>query len=216
MKYSSLICSIFLVLPASATITLQYTDFSNALTGISDSAGTSPVNGLTWGIIIDTDGDGLPTEGGEPALIGSLGLNLKNGADLGSNDLFIFGGATIFWPLGPESGNGSITTANDMDPYAFSAEGVSANDPFYLIWFNTGIVADSVLAPGTNYGLIEKGEFLLPGDGTPTTSYASLFAGEDPIRAAEFQLVPEPSTMFLCIVSGASLLRRRRASSICV
>lgn len=208
MRFPPILLVLLLALPARGTITLQFSDFANALTGLSDTSGGTGVNGLTWGILIDTEGDGIPQDGGFPALVGSLGLNLVDGVDLGNNDLFFFGGTTTTVG-GLDGGAGGVTTANDLDPY--SAAGVTTNDPFYVMWFgNTGIVENSELAPGTPYGIIDDTPLTLPADGTGTTSFASTFAGADAVRTADLTLVPEPSSLVLLLLAGFPILRRRR------
>lgn len=196
-----------LVPSAQASISLTFSEIgTSSLTGISDSTGAAPVDGLTWGIIIDTEGDGLPD------LSGALGLNLADGIDLGTSDLVFLGGTTTSMPpFANETGSGAITTSTGMEVYQDSATtGVDANDPFALIWFDQGISGGDELAPGTHYGLIENGAFLLPADGGDV-SFASLFAGgASNLYPANLTLVPEPSLGLFALASLVPLLRRRR------
>lgn len=179
---------------------------------VTDSTGTGSgsdvgTNNLTWGILIDTENYGIPEIGGSPALVGSVGLNLTDGVDLGSNDLFFLGGQTFNTPFGPYAGPGSVGT-NDFDPFS-PGNGVDVGDPFYVVWFDLGIVENSELLPGTAYGLVEEATFLLPSSDA-TISYSPLFSATNDTRTAGFQLVPEPSFVVLLLMSCVPLLRRRR------
>ena len=53
-KWLKLFFTVILVVRAESQVSLQFANFSSALTNLSDSRGVEGVNGLTWGIIIDT------------------------------------------------------------------------------------------------------------------------------------------------------------------
>lgn len=183
------------VLPVFGTLSLTFSDLDGTFSGLSDSSG-DPSGVLTWGVLIDTGGDGLPVLGG------SVGLNLQDGVDLGSSDLFFLGGSTLAIPPG-----GGVGTASGIDPYAYG--GVSANDPFYILWWgDTNIVEGSELLPGTDYGLFTDSSFLLPADGADISYSAQI--EDNTIRPANLSLVPEPSTLILLLGSLIPLIRRRR------
>src|SRR5206468_2497950 len=78
-------------------------------------------------------------------------------------------------------GPGAITFISQV-PYG-GATNITANDPFMIIWFESGTAA------GNKYGTLENnsatGKFIIPADGTTLeSSYAAFFAGStaDPVR----------------------------------
>ena len=177
-------------LVAESTVTLSFTGFFNALTNLSDSDGTSAVNGLTWGIIIDTQRDGFSDFG---ISLGQEPVVLADGIFITSDDLLLFGGTTSSVPMGfLEQGDGAIRTAT-FDPFAFP--GVDENDPFRIIWFDAGVEEGSLLLPSVRYGNVANVGLLIPSDGS-TTGFEGLFEGNEPIRPTN--LVPDVEAVAIC------------------
>lgn len=178
---------LLLALPAQASISLQFSDFGQALTGLSDSIGASPVNGLSWGILIDTTGNGFPN----PAAPVDVDLTASAGAELAPGRFFFPGGTTVTVP-GLDGGSGGVSTANNLDPYIVPE--VSAGQAFAIVWFDSGTSTGDPLPPGSSLGVLTHPGLLLPADGTGTSSFAALFAGPDPTRPADLAtdvLIPD-------------------------
>lgn len=187
--------SIIVILTVSplllGSVTLQFSDSLYSLNQLEDSSDTGPTNGLLWGILIDTNGNGFD----HLAFTIDTTTNLNDGAKLSPGDLFFAGGLTVFWPLGAESGSGTITTANDLNPYSFPS--VAAGQSFAIVWFDSGVSEGDDVSFGSLYGIITNASLLLPADGTGTVSFAHLFAGPDPIRPTDkpfTALIPASTT----------------------
>jgi len=96
-----------------------------------------------------------------------------------------------------------------------TAPTVAGGQAFALIWFDRGIALGSSSTSGQKFGLATLGSnstpvFTLPSGTGDTADYSAAFAGADPLKTANFSLVPEPSTMLLTVIGGLALLRRKR------
>jgi hypothetical protein len=204
---------------ASATTTLQFSVTNTArATGFSDSAGLVGVNGMRWGIVIDTAGDGFDggTVGdGYATFDNSVSGFLSKGAAV--TDDYFFTPASLpttstqtATGTDPGGAGGIVSAALAPNGTDLQIPGVTTADPFAIIWFES---APNVI--GANYGLFNHPSFLLPASGT-SVSFASVFAGAsaDPIKAANLEIagIPEPSRGILLLGGILGLaLRRRRA-----
>jgi hypothetical protein len=170
-------------------------------------------NGMKWGIVVDTNGNGIAMEYGVVALTpgASVPLNLTAAAGGGSaGDQLVLamdltsdssqdgqaweGDQVTFGGNGGVSGIGNVQFIN----------GVTTGQKFWLVWFD-----DS--SPGVMAGFLGSPEFVIPPDGHVVT-YADVFVGVDPVRTANVNVFgfPEPSTLLLGMLGGLGLLRRRR------
>jgi len=198
---------------AHGAVTLEFTDALYALNNISDGLSPGPVNGLTWGIVIDSEGDGFGTSPGitnppdppnDPGYLAEVGLTVSDGEFFSADDVFFYGGETTFF-IGNEAGNGAIlrTPSLDLDLYT--------GDPFAIIWFQS-LASDDTITIGDAYGIITHDQFIVPPLGD--VPFQQHFSGTDPIRNPDFQFldaVPEPSVGLLWLVAiSSALLRRRR------
>jgi hypothetical protein len=92
----------------------------------------------------------------------------------------------------------------------FGSNGISAGDPFAVVWFNRTQPPDgSPLAQlFIRYGGLNNPGFTIPADGS-TTSFAGLFAGADPLKQLNYVSGPELSTTLLGLLGAVTLLCRR-------
>ncbi len=167
-------------LPAAATISLTLSDGSNSLSQLTESGGGSGTNGLLWGILIDTQGEGF----GPVIHEINQTILLEDGQELAPGCFFFVGGTTLTGPEGP----GTVTTAAAVP--AFDSPGVSAGQSFAIIWFDSGIPAGGALVGGMRFGILADPGLLLPSDGTDVT-FSHLFPGPDPVRPAEQTVLPQ-------------------------
>lgn len=215
----SLTClaALMMAVPSYATVTLQFSTASAKLTNIQNAAGNA-AGGLRWGIVIDTAGNGFDSNGtnydGFTFPSSGTGTFLANGVTATATDDFFYwgGGTTLATISGTDSGTNAISSISSVP---FGTNGISAGDPFALIWFDAATTND-----GDKYGfLVISGgadPFVIPSDGS-TTSYSPNFAGTDPVRLASNTLgvagpVPEPSRVLLLGFGALSLVFRRRRS----
>lgn len=216
MKTSLLLASLSLALglvQVHATVTLQISTASNKLTNIQNALGTAS-GGLRWGIVVDTNSNGFHLNGTNydgftfPSV--DSGVFLAEGAtSTATDDFFYWHGQSTVASVGGTDGGSNAMTGNFIMPLG---SGVSAGDPFGLIWFDTTTTND-----GDKYGFltISSGAdpFTIPSDGS-TVSYSPNFAGADPVRLAGNTLgaivVPEPSRILLLCAGLVGLLIRRR------
>lgn len=212
MAISKLVAFILALVTASslkATTTLQFSVSPNGATGFSNSSNIA-TDGMLWGILIDSSGNGFNQGSYDPFNSGASGF-LSVGGTL-TDDYYFFTstststlGAPFF--AGVEAGAGGITSVSGVPSTGDGVTGVAGSDPFGLIWFESS----NALA-GSEYGFFTTGTFLLPASGV--TNFSSVFAGADPNRAATFTFsaVPEPSISVLAMAGAmfAVFGRRRR------
>ncbi len=164
---------------AWAAVSLRFAGTSSALTGLSNPGGTVGINGLTWGILVDTAGDGFAPR--DQRL--DTAIPPATSFDWSDDDVFFVCGSTVNIQIGADPGPGSPGTVNELEIY--SDPRVSAGDAFAIVWFEAAVSVDDPVPPGTAYGILTQAGLTLPPDGAATTSYQFLFAGPDPVRPAD-------------------------------
>jgi hypothetical protein len=198
----------------SATVTLQFGQTAVArATGFANAAGIA-TNGLRWGILIDTTGNGFLSNGNYSFIPGTTTSAFATDSTGATTDDYFYTTGLTTITTTPTSndpgGDGSITALTSV-PFG-GTTGISSGDSFAIIWF------DGTPAPGSAYGLFTNAAFTIPND-SAAVSYASVFAGStpDPIKPANLNFfdpvaVPEPSrVMFLALGALGLIARRRRA-----
>ena len=194
---------------AASTLQISAPVSGAIASNFANAAGVA-TNGMIWGIVVDTAGDGFAASGGSAyaAMTSAATLaQFMNDAGGATNDYFVpSANLTSDSSAAPEAGftvfgsNGTIT--NIAVNYA---NGISQNDPFALIWFNTNSGAD-----GDRYGFLNIGQ-LMPADNLPAVDMSAPFAGVDPLRSATNVFgVPEPSRAVLAGLGLLGMLFRRR------
>ncbi len=192
---------------ATATTTLQFSNAPNGATNFANASGVV-TNGMLWGVVIDSSGNGFSGTAYDTFNTGTSGF-LSAGGSLTDDYYFFTNNSTQ--SLGPpfysgvEAGSGAITTANAVPTTGDGVSGVGSGDAFSLIWFAT-----STANIGDNYGMFTDASFTLQSSGI--VNYSGVFAGSDPVRSATFTIggVPEPSRMMLLGFGLAGLFFRRR------
>ncbi len=194
MKYvlSVLALALGLAVSANAAVEIGFNDAYDTATdggghpiggiasNLANAAGVV-TNNMTWGIVIDTSGNGFsasydPYAGG----VATAGY-LSSGGSV-TDDYYVPGTTTVDGTnsgylegdLSTVPGNGSI-----LDDLTVTLSGaITSGKPFALIWFSNNTSAN-----GSKYGFLTDATFLLPGDGN-TTEFGKPFVGNDPIRTA--------------------------------
>jgi hypothetical protein len=202
---------------ASATVTLAMSNpGTGVLTNIANFTGTV-TNGLHWGIVVDSAGDGFDFNSSSPNQAFTLATYSSGVAFPNSDDDVIFMDFSIVTTVlpGGQGGPGSITTLAGVVLNFTIGAGVNTGDPFALIWFddNTGVAG--VMDANDHFGVFTTAggataPFVLPADGA-TQPFAVNFVGADPVRAANLRwIAPEPSSLLLSLLGVLPVLRRRR------
>lgn len=209
----ALVFSVMTSFAAASTVVQFYEPYSGGIVdNLANSAGT-PTNGMSWGIVVDTTGNGFSLGGNMyDAYVGGVATaGFFSAAGALTDDYFIPGSGTTVDASGlfaggdggDTPGNGSIVTDLTVD----YTNGVSTGDSFRLVWF------ESNTATGSKYGLFGDASFTMVSDqGGNAIGYTAPFEGNDPIRTASntFQAVPEPSRVLFLALGGMGLLMRRR------
>jgi hypothetical protein len=216
-------------LSASATTTLQFSQTGiGVLAGLSNNAGLSGVNGMQWGIVYDTGGDGFggltfDSSGYLSAATGTTGYNVfslasgfLSGNTSATNDYFY---VPVVIPTTQNrasisgvdpGGDGAVLSLtgafNNSD--AGKPAGLNTGDRFAIIWFEAAPV------DGSYYGMFSPSVFQTPASGA-TLPLASNFTNgnvADPIQPASLQFgaIPEPSRLVLLGIGFIGLFARRR------
>ncbi|MFD2257818.1 PEP-CTERM sorting domain-containing protein [Luteolibacter algae] len=204
--------SVIFASSAMATVTLQFIQPFSTTGGVTsnfaDASGVA-MNGLYWGVIVDTNNTGFGTTYDKLTLSPSLVSTLSTGGTTGSNVLILsntltsntsafteFSAQSVPQNPGGVGGIGSITTIE-----LNGSNGVSTGDAFRIVWFDTS---------GNSAGFLDDSSFKIPTD-SATFDYSAVFRGPDPVRAATgITMVPEPSALLLSALGVLGLLRRRR------
>ncbi|MCB1225049.1 MAG: PEP-CTERM sorting domain-containing protein [Verrucomicrobiales bacterium] len=213
MKYLTCLlstaCLLALAPAARATVTLQFSTSSAKLTGIADEFGVV-TDGMMWGIIIDTAGDGFDTlaAASYDEITTPLAPGLSQFLAIGGTDTddLIYIGSNLTATLGgTDGGSGGITLISNVP---FGTDGISQGDAFAITWF-----ADNSASAGSHYGMLTDPALTLPSDSS-TASYAAAFSGADAPRPADHTFavapVPEPGGLLLIAIGGIQFLWRRR------
>ena len=200
-----------------ATVTIQFSEpFAGGIpSNLANAAGTI-TDGMRWGIVVDTLGNGFANSGTSydayasgVTTAGFLGAGGSAGDDYYIPGTLTVNGLTSGLQEGDFTtvpGHGSIL--DDLTSIPLT-NGVSAGDKFALVWFSS-----NTSTAGSKYGFFTDNSFLMPSDGN-TTSYGSPFVGNDSTRSAtntfaSLAPVPEPSRVILLGVGAFGLISRRR------
>jgi|GEM_PF-1585347 len=188
MKTKFLISVFCLVMSstAGAAVNLTFSSSNAKLTNLQNATGTAS-GGLTWGIVIDTAGNGFNALNGThyfeispPPPFGS-GVFLRDHTYALTDDYFLRASSdTLAVLLGNDGGTNGV--ASISVPYAGP---INAGDSFAIVWFSTpGSLAT---AAGQNYGLLWIPQFVLPPEGSGA-NFSQYFPGPDPVRLADHVL----------------------------
>ncbi|WP_035609647.1 hypothetical protein [Haloferula sp. BvORR071] len=188
---------------ASVTITFNAAFVGGMSSNLANTAGVVS-NGMKYGIIVDTTGNGLRGSYDPLTLTQGTSVQLTNlGTATGdflilANDLTSDssqGGLVVEGDFVTPGGNGGVSGLS----FALSG-GVASGQSFWLVWF------DSVTNKG---GSLASTQYIIPPDGH-LVDYADVFVGVDPVRPATAIAFPEPSSFMLGLLGAFGLLRRRR------
>lgn len=201
---------------AQASITLSFSRAFEVATNWLDPAGSSNTL-MLWGVVVDTNGDGFSQSGYLPGFVYGFGGVLvapqRLAATDGSSDDILFVApikmvAQTTAQDGANPGINKITTITQI-PYAtVGFPGLNPGDAFAIIWFDQTTFGNSAVA-GDRFGFFENPEFQIPPDGS-TYQLSPVFAGVDAPKPMTYEVVPEPSGIWLASLSLFVINRRRR------
>jgi hypothetical protein len=226
MKTKILAALAITTIASQAAVTITVSNTTSVLTNLVINSGDDNTQRLVWGIIVDGNNNGLQSGAYLGNGINSTVLQSKLGAQIlntsaGATDDVLYLAGSVF----STSGTGDSSTGKarplSITNIAMNANGVGTGDAFSLVWFDLDSVdiggttitssANSTvpnLLAGLKYGVLGVSQ-ALPTDGQ-TLTIASNYTGADPVRTANFALVPEPSAALLGALGALGLLRRRR------
>jgi hypothetical protein len=206
-----------------ATTTLTFSNGTiGRMSGFGNAAGT-PTNGLHYGLLIDTAGNGFAHYSStldynyfsRTASGFVSATNTTSGVSSITDDYFYVPSALPSTNDGSAVGSETGTQVSTITSVAGAPNGtdglipgVSTGDAFAIIWFA------ATPAEGSAFGIFTIPQFVLPASGT-SVSFASNFTGNDAAKAANLSfytpvLIPEPSRVLLMGFSLVGLALRRR------
>jgi hypothetical protein len=205
----------------AATLTFTNTGAGIVASGFGDSTGNIS-NGLVWGVIVDTSGNGFATSNYNSGFTltggNTTGITLQTLTG-GATDDVLFVNATVTSSLSAATDGAAIGSGrvNSISSVTFGGL-VTGTQNFAIVWFDRNTLLNGVVTDGTKFGIITSGTnalppFVLPAANSATIDYSAAFLGADPLKSTTFtfgQAVPEPSTALLGAVAALGLLRRRR------
>lgn len=191
---------------AQATVTLQFSQqFSGGIaSGFSTQSGADGVNGLKWGIIVDTNNDGFAGNGTAyfPMTAGpdtAAFMRVDGATD--TDDYFIPATTLTQDYSALKEGGGVISggkgTIGNFPGVPMGTHGITPADHFAIVWFNTGTTG-----AGDRYGFFTHASFNLPADGS-TSPFDTPFVGVDPVRNASIAF-SSASPQEIAVFNGAS------------
>jgi len=169
------------------------------------SSSTTSVNGMTWGILVNTSGafNGSTVSTLQTALQGFSLPALPTGAStpvqIGTTGMYFAEAQTLTSSSGPPS-----FTNGFMNTDQLNLTGVSSGNAFGVLWFPTGTTTN-----GSSFGFqVPTGTNTLPSDGSTITSGITTTPG---LASYTIGAAPEPSRAILAALGlGLISLRRRR------
>jgi hypothetical protein len=210
-KTSILSSFILLALANSACATVSLT-FSNTGTsaiadGYSNSSGT-PTTGMTFGLVVDTDGDGFSA--GSWNAFDALSSGFLTVGGIATDDYYVIGTSDYngggFLTEDGSSFGGDAGSIVDMLGINVLAESL-ATKSYGILWLETDTSASSY------YGFLDS-TLLMPSDGVTGDVSATLSELTPGSASHQIQAVPEPATYAAIaglLALGAVMVRRRRS-----
>jgi hypothetical protein len=226
MKTKILAALAITTIASQAAVTITVSNTTSVLTNLVINSGDDNTQRLVWGIIVDGNNNGLQSGAYLGNGINSTVLQSKLGAQIlnteaGATDDVLYLAGSVFSTSGTADSSTGKARPLSITNIAMNANGVGTGDAFSLVWFDLDSVDIGVttitstanptvpnLLAGLKYGVLGVSQ-ALPTDGQ-TLTIASNYTGADPVRTANFALVPEPSAALLGALGALGLLRRRR------
>ena len=170
---------------------------------LGDDDGTA-TNGLYWGVLIDTAGDGFSVT--PTGTISAFDFTIDG--ILGGDSYYVGDDTTTFVPAGPFAGTGMATSVNSIP----LGSGIDTGDSWGVFWTDGGSAYGFVTVAGTGSGTEPATSgTVLPSDGA-TVAYNSLFSGTQ-TAGGSIGVIPEPSSYALLggLFALTCVMLRRRA-----